>query len=349
MPGPLGAHNWQPMSYSPQTGLVYIPALEAGFGFAPVESKLRAAARPVELRRRSGRRGHPRGRGHPQGDPRGDQGPADRLGSGARKPAWTVEYPVPWNGGLLSTAGGLLFQGTGTGRFVAYEAATGKKLWEFHAQTGIIAAPVTYEVDGEQYVTVLAGWGGAAPNAAGEIVMEAAKGVQPHPHLQARRQGRIAAAEDRRAQARSAGRDRAAGKVAAGRSLYQTYCMICHGDTAVSGGVVPDLRYRRRSVGRRLEIDRARGLDGQNGMVPFGHLKPDDVETIRPTSSSARMTSRSGSPIRKSHQRCKRGGLLHRSVARPRGPRSVAAALPAMRRWNFATLRGVNSIRLART
>src|SRR6185436_19649964 len=89
---------------------------------------------------------------------------------------WTIEYPVPWNGGLLSTGGSLLFQGTGTGKFIAYEARGGRKLWDFDAQTGIIAAPVTYEVDGEQYVTILAGWGGAAPNAAGEITMQAASG-----------------------------------------------------------------------------------------------------------------------------------------------------------------------------
>ena len=116
-----------------------------------------------------------------------------------RQPDWTIEYPVPWNGGLLSTAGGVLFQGTGQGKFIAYEARSGRKLWEFDAQTGIIAAPITYEVDGEQYVAILAGWGGAAPNAAGEIVGAAAKGGTNRVlTLPARRQGRAAAARPSR-------------------------------------------------------------------------------------------------------------------------------------------------------
>src|SRR5262249_49839932 len=98
----------------------------------------------------------------------------------ARKPAWIVDHYVPWNGGLLSTAGGLLFQGTGEGKFVAYEAATGKELWESFAQTGIIAAPITSEVDGEQYVTVDAGWGGTFATVPGLVVTGAAAGGTNH-------------------------------------------------------------------------------------------------------------------------------------------------------------------------
>ena len=152
---------------------------------------------------------------------------------------------MPWNGGLLSTAGGLLFQGTGQGKFIAYEARGGRKLWEFDAQTGIIAAPVTYEVDGEQYVTILAGWGGAAPNAAGEIVGEAAKGGTNRVlTFRLGAESRTAAAQ-RRVRARSIRRPTSPSKEVFERGLYlyQVNCMICHGDTGVSGGVVPDLRY----------------------------------------------------------------------------------------------------------
>ena len=113
LPGPLGAHNWQPMSYSPQTGYVYIPALEAGFGYAPVDTKaLRAAARrfwnlgvdpvgsaiPDDEATRKAIRASTKGR-LVAWDPI------------ARKPAWTVEHPLPWNGGLLSTASGLRVPG----------------------------------------------------------------------------------------------------------------------------------------------------------------------------------------------------------------------------------------------
>ena len=68
-----------------------------------------------------------------------------------------------WNGGVLTTKANLLFQGTGDARLVAYRADSGERLWEAHTQTGVVAAPISYEVDGIQYVAVMAGWGGAAP------------------------------------------------------------------------------------------------------------------------------------------------------------------------------------------
>ena len=285
LPGPLGGHNWHPMSYSPQTGYVYIPAIEAGFGYVPVDPKgfvktvglwnlgidMLAAAIPEDEATRKAIRASTKGR-IVAWDPI------------ARKPAWVVEHPLPWNGGLLSTAGGLLFQGNGQGRFVAYEAASGKKLWDFHAQTGIIAAPVTYEVDGEQYVTVNAGWGGAAPTVVGEIVLDAAKGQ--FNRVLTFKLGGKAELPALKTAARPLDPPPAtapAEKVAEGRRLYHSYCMMCHGDTAVSGGMVPDLRYSPTlaSAGAWKSIV----LDGamvKNGMISFArHLKADDVETVR--------------------------------------------------------------------
>lgn len=286
LPGPGGAHNWQPMTYSPQTGYVYIPAIEAGFGYSPVDPKT-FVQRPgvfwnIGL------------------DPIGSSIPDDEAARKAirasskgrlvawdpiaRKPAWVVEYPVPWNGGLVSTAGGLLFQGTGQGHFVAYDAKTGKKLWDFHAQTGIIAAPVTYEVDGQQYVTVSAGWGGAIPNAAGEIVLDAAKGGTNR--VLTFKLGGKAKLPPLKTAARKLDPPPATAppqKVAEGKRLYQTYCFYCHGDTAVSGGVVPDLRYSPTlaSAGawKSIVLD---GALARNGMISYAnYLKPEDVETLR--------------------------------------------------------------------
>ena len=81
----------------------------------------------------------------------------------ARKPRWTAEYGSYWNGGTLATAGNLVFQGTALGDFIAYNATTGEKLWSSWATTGIVAPPITYMIDGKQYVSVMAGWGGAFP------------------------------------------------------------------------------------------------------------------------------------------------------------------------------------------
>ena len=77
-----------------------------------------------------------------------------------QKEAWRVEYVAPWNGGTLTTAGNLVFQGTADGRFIAYNATTGEKLWESPTGTGVVAAASTYMLDGKQYVSIAVGWGG---------------------------------------------------------------------------------------------------------------------------------------------------------------------------------------------
>src|SRR5262249_2598366 len=159
--------------------LVYVPALDGGFMYVPAD--------PRSFQRRAGvfwNNGlHAISSSLPD-----DEAIRKAIRASAkgriiawdpvqRNSVWTAEFSVPCDAGwLMPTAGGIVCQGSGTGRFVAYDAANGKTLWDFHAQTGIVAAPVTYEVGGEQYVTILAGWGGAAPLFAGEIVTQAAKG-----------------------------------------------------------------------------------------------------------------------------------------------------------------------------
>jgi glucose dehydrogenase len=68
----------------------------------------------------------------------------------------------PWNGGTLTTAGNLVVQGDASGSFNAYRADTGEKLWSTPAQSAVMAGPMTYEVNGEQYIAVMSGWGGAS-------------------------------------------------------------------------------------------------------------------------------------------------------------------------------------------
>jgi PQQ-dependent dehydrogenase (methanol/ethanol family) len=285
-PGPIGAHNWQPMSYSPATGLVYIPAIETAFAYVPSDPRTfrqrpgvfwnfgidaAGAAMPEDEAIRKAIRAASKGR-------LVAWNPVDR------KPAWTIDYPVPWNGGLLSTASGLLFQGTGQGRFVAYDAASGKKLWEHHVQTGIVAAPVTYEVEGEQYVTVLAGWGGALPLVVGDILLDAAEGRANR--VLTFKLGAKAELPPLRTAARKLeppALTASSADAMRGLAGYQQFCAACHGDTAVSGGVVSDLRYSP-TLGS-AESWRSIALGGamaQNGMPSFSsYLKPDELEVIR--------------------------------------------------------------------
>ena len=149
-PSPFGGHNWHPMAYSPKTGLVYLPAQEMpfvygkrkGFKYKPGEWNLgvkfshsslpedrKAAAKIIPLLK----------------------GRLLAWDPVKNKKVFSIEHPGPWNGGVLATAGNLIFQGTPGGTFNAYRADNGKKLWSTHAQTGVVAAPATYAVDGEQY------------------------------------------------------------------------------------------------------------------------------------------------------------------------------------------------------
>ena len=167
MPGPLGGHNWMPMSYNPQTGLVYIPALDIPYAYGnepafeyqdgrwniAINWQLNAPTGDAELDAVIA------------GTVRGHIAAWDPV---AQKEVWRVQHAGSWNGGILSTAGNLIFQGTSHGQFAAYNAETGEQLWTTEAQTGVVAPPITYSIDGEQYITVVAGWGGVFGLAAGE-------------------------------------------------------------------------------------------------------------------------------------------------------------------------------------
>ena len=277
LPSPYGAHNWQPMSFSPRTGLVYIPVQEIPFvfkhdpayrhhpGLWNVGVQIEAAGMPE--------------------DPaiaaqvlKMVQGRLVAWDPVSQKEAWRVELHAPFNGGTLVTAGDLVFAGSARGEFAAYDAANGKTLWSAPVQTGVIAPPISYAVDGKQYVAVVAGWGGALPLAGGEVARLAGsvnrsrllvyslggKDALPAP-VQTTRQP-----EPPPLQADAA-------TVAAGKTLYAQFCMACHGDGAVGGGVVPDLRYMSAQTHAEFEAIVLGGLRHERGMVGFASVMGQPV------------------------------------------------------------------------
>jgi len=151
-PSPFGGHNWQAMSYSPKTGLVYIPetqqAAEYSVGQTP---SLREDFMVIGLLTT-----------YPTLDERDGKGSLLAWDPAKQEARWQVPYDSFWNGGTLATAGNLVFQGTGAGEFAAFNASTGDKLWNVDAQRGITAPPITYTVNSEQRVAVLVGYGGLA-------------------------------------------------------------------------------------------------------------------------------------------------------------------------------------------
>ncbi len=286
-PGALGGHNWHPMAYHPGENLVYIPAFEAAMVYAPEENWKPDRARGFNVGFNLGAGDLPPDLGirrEVYGTVKGRLTAWDPVKQEAR---WTVEFPGPWNGGLLATGGGLVFQGNSSSEFSAYNAATGDKLWSFPAQTGIVAPPITYTVDGEQYVAVLAGWGGAyAITADGELV-NAQGPVRNISRLLVFKLGADGALPDIPELARlplDPPPSRASAEtIALGGEKYARYCAVCHAPGAVGSTLLPDLR-RSGTLGNRrswLAVVND-GILKDNGMVGFSDsMNEEEIDAIR--------------------------------------------------------------------
>jgi len=242
-PSYLGGHNWHPMSYSPDTGLVYIPVLDFAANYGqPDDFQYRPGAAnvgtdgiigslPDSQAERDALRPLMKGR-LLAWDPRTQQ------------EAWRVEHSGPWNGGTLVTAGNLVFQGTADGKFVAFTADKGQKVWEFPTQTGVVAPAMTYEIDGQQYVSINVGWGGAYALVFGEYVQaESLPNVSRVLTFKLGADGQLPAVNWRPSVVFNPPERRADAEAEReGFALYQELCMGCHGLNAVSGLIIPDLR-----------------------------------------------------------------------------------------------------------
>lgn len=269
-PAHFGAHNWQPMSYSPMTGLVYIPAQETSFPYSH-ESEL------IPRRMDWNVRFNPNAKPDPTTPPP-NKGRLIAWNPVTQQEAWSVEHQSPWNGGTLSTAGNLVFQGAGDGRFVAYRADTGQKLWEMPIHTGAVAGPISYAIDGEQYIAVSAGWagsiaiiGGMAPTHLAPSRMLVfkldgkAKLPPPPPRVRTTPPALSASKET----------------IARGAQLYSANCRICHGANVVSGGMTPDLRFMTAETHQQFKDIVLYGARARDGMAPFADkLTVEDAEAI---------------------------------------------------------------------
>lgn len=287
-PGPAGAHNWQPMSMSRNTGLVYIPVIDAAFPFAPVDSiEPSAIAWPTGIDFNI--------LGLPPDEPaksaviaatRGRLAAWDPV---AQREVWNVPFAEPWFGGVLSTAGDVVFQGTATGELVAYAARSGERLWAAPTQAGVLAPPISYQIDGEQYIALEVGWGGALALPPGELT--AGKHARSNiPRVLAFKldaSGTLPAEPPPppppTASPLLPATDADASTLENGRLLYNLYCSNCHGSDAISSGVLPDLRESPALVDpapwSSIVED---GVLESTGMVAFGEeLTSNEIEQVR--------------------------------------------------------------------
>ncbi|HEX4002038.1 MAG TPA: PQQ-dependent dehydrogenase, methanol/ethanol family [Candidatus Acidoferrales bacterium] len=247
-PSPMGGHNWNPMSYDPDTGLVYIPTIENG-----QESQFSGK---TYLRAWDPIRG---------------------------KAVWNVG-PADWwdHAGVLSTAGGLVFQGTGSGHFRAYDANTGELLKDIDVGTTIVAAPMSYEIDGVRYIAVMAAWGGggwsfAHPEAASYqrgnegrvLAFKLDGGATPIPPL-VPKPGPIPQPPPLKASAET---------VKHGGQLFSAHCTMCHINQP--GGLAPDLRRMSPETHDAFNQIVLGGILKNAGMPPWnGVLSQADADAI---------------------------------------------------------------------
>jgi quinohemoprotein ethanol dehydrogenase len=278
-PSPLGGHNWQPMSWNPKTGLVYIPTndiagiflLDKPFKYEPGRWNTGTDFKVFDDLK--------------EADIEDVAGALIAWDPVQQKEVWRVPYPTPWNGGTLTTAGNLVFQGTADGRFVAYRATDGKLLWQSPAGTGVIAGPATYTVDGKQYVTVMAGWGGAYALVYGAAARKA--GVRSEGRMLTFALGGQAKLPDvapipRHPPKPTFELKASAEEIARGATLFHRNCATCHGLQAVGGGAISDLRFSTAETHGRWNDIVLGGANLPAGMPSFADvLKPEDTRLIQ--------------------------------------------------------------------
>ncbi|MBD3678601.1 MAG: PQQ-dependent methanol/ethanol family dehydrogenase [Rhodobacteraceae bacterium] len=156
-PSFLGGKNWMPMAFSQRTGLFYVPSNEWGMDIwnEPVTYKRGAAYLGSGFTIKPNYEDH--------------IGSLKAIDPTTGEWVWEFKNDAPLWGGVMTTAGGLVFTGTPEGKFIAFDDETGEELWSFQTGSGIVGQPVTWEMNGEQYVSVVSGWGGAVPLWGGEV------------------------------------------------------------------------------------------------------------------------------------------------------------------------------------
>ncbi|KPL68287.1 hypothetical protein SZ64_09230 [Erythrobacter sp. SG61-1L] len=278
-PGAGGGHNWNPMAYSPLTGLVYLPVTETYMGYAaassfdPANPGTGASYTGYEEERKA----------ITEYADKHSKAWLSAWDPKTQKEVWRVPSPLKGSGGVLATAGNLVFEGTIGATFAAYNAKTGEKLWELPVQNVPIAAPISYSVDGEQYIAVNVGWGGGLAHV--ERSAYAALFLSK-PRLLVFKLGGKATLPPLPEQSREVPELLAPPKVtgspdmvAKGEQLYGANCALCHG-VAARGGV-KDLRHMSPETHKEFLDIVIGGKREANGMASFADLlSTEDAEAI---------------------------------------------------------------------
>jgi quinohemoprotein ethanol dehydrogenase len=278
VPSAYGARNWHPMSFNPQTGLVYMPVQGVPLTLQDDKAWSMNSNSPGQPMSGLGWNTAKFANSEPpKTKPFGRLVAWDPI---AQKQVWAHEHISPWNGGTLSTAGDLVFQGTADGRFVAYNAKSGEKLWEQPTGTGVVAAPATYLVDGKQYVSIAVGWGGVYGKAMrhterqgpGTVYTFAVGAKAAMPEFVNYRMQELVSGVKYKTE-----------DVQPGTLLYVSNCVFCHGVPGVDrGGNIPNLGYIGNAYIENLQNFVYKSAANERGMPDFtGKLTAQEVEKIK--------------------------------------------------------------------
>lgn len=284
-PGAIGGHNWQPMAYNPKHKLVYIPANDLVQTYADIRR-----TEPFKYEPGTWNTGNNFDEPMPILDPAFYQEIIGNILHGEiiawspeqQKAVWRKALARPGNGGILATAGDLVFQGEIDGHFSARDALTGELVWQIDTDFGFMAAPMSYSIDGEQYISIATGRGGPASMIYGFQVPQSlptstrvltfklgANKTLPENTIAAPDFEPPALADF-------------SGDYDNGRHLFNNYCSFCHGLSAAGNKVVPDLRRMHSAWHQQFQAVVLGGAMTAAGMPSFkGVLDEKQVADIQ--------------------------------------------------------------------
>ena len=275
-PSPQGAHSITAMAFSPKTGLAYVPAEENGRYYNDPPDIATWSYKPSIFFFSTGV--GPTPPGLPVIGPRSSR--LEAYDPITQKSVWEVPLPNFDNGGVLATGGNLVFQGDSKGWLSAYDAATGRKMWSFDVQDGVRSNPISYSLDGKQYITLVTGFRTVFPNTPDwdyyaqkrrvlTFVLDG-KAMLPPPST-----GERPVLDDPAFTIDPA-------KVVRGGTIYSFGCSSCHGGNVISAGGAPDLRRSRIALSLKSMDGVLRGGALKRGGMPtFQELSSADIEAIQ--------------------------------------------------------------------
>lgn len=282
-PSSHGAHNWFPMTYNHETGLVYIPGVKQSGPYADnlgIPYSENGALEGFEIAVSIAIKAFNEQVIDPDGwMPGARSGELIAYDPIKQERVWAIPQPGHYNGGLLSTTTGLLMQGDAEGKFSIRDVENGRVLKQFDVRSGVISSPITYLVDGEQYITLIAEWGGGQGQ-----TYRLTEAIYPGTVFTFKLGGTASFPEKLPSDGRtltSLKTDASPSEIGWGYYRYFTNCLGCHSLPGSRGGAIPNLAYSPDEIFDSYQSILRDGLLSEIGMPIHDWLSEKDVENIK--------------------------------------------------------------------